>query len=173
MVSSHSVSMYTGSQLTLRMVVNGTLFGLALLMATARILIRLHSQRKLHPEDFVLMFACSTFIASQVVFYILNIDNIYWQGALNFDPNSQILTSIIEDPDAFLRRDLKAQRMQFSIVVLTWTSIFASQNLLSALLPSNDYTTSKIGTSLENDIWNHYKLLALLHMCNFHQLSQL
>lgn len=70
-------------------------------------------------------FACSTFIASQVLLYILKMDNIYWLRATASDRNSRILASIIEDPEAFFRRDSKVQRMEFSSVALTWTYIFA------------------------------------------------
>ena len=109
----------------MKKVVNGTLFGLALLMATARMVIRFHFQRQLHPDDFGLMIACLTFIASQVLFYIIKIDNIYWHAAITSDSNPQILASITKDPEAFLSRELKIQRLEFSSVVFTWTSIFA------------------------------------------------
>ena len=94
-------------------------------MATARMVIRFHSQRHLHPDDFGLMIACLTFIASQVLLYIIKIDNIYWHAAVTSESNPQILASITKDPEAFLCRELKIQRLEFSSVVFTWTSIFA------------------------------------------------
>lgn len=124
-VSSHSISMSTTKYLTLKKAVNGALFGLALLMAAVRIVIRVHSQRKLHPDDFVLMFACLTFIASQVLLYILKIGNIHRLGAVTFDPSSQTPALTIEGPEAYYRRILKVMRMEYSIGILTWTSIFA------------------------------------------------
>ena len=94
-------------------------------MAAVRIVIRFHSQRKLHPDDFVLMFACLTFIASQVLLYVLKIENLYWLGAMAFDPmNPQNLASIFEDPEAFYGQILKVQRIEYSSFVLTWSSIF-------------------------------------------------
>ena len=110
----------------MKKIVNGTLWGLALLMAAVLIVIPFHSQRKLHPDDFVLMFACLTFIASQVLLYTLKIENLYWLGAMAFDPRDpQNLASVFEDPEAFYGRVLKVQRMEYSSFVLTFTSIFA------------------------------------------------
>ena len=111
--------MYTRSSLTLKKVVNGILFGLALLIAVARIVTRFHSLKKLHLDDFVLMFACTTFIASQAVLYILKIEDLYLIGALAFEPMSpQKLASV-------LPRVLTIQRMEFSCLALTFASIFA------------------------------------------------
>lgn len=87
--------------------------------------IRYHSQRQLQPDDYVLIFACLTLIASQIMLYIPNIDDIYWIEALILYPSPQILASISKDPEAFYRRISKLQRMQFSSFALTWTSIFA------------------------------------------------
>ena len=104
---------------------NGILFGLALLMAAARIVTRFHSFKKLHPNDFVLMFACSTLNASQAVLYILKIENLYWIEELTFEPmNPQNSSSILEDPQEFYHRILTIQQMKFSSLVLTFASIF-------------------------------------------------
>lgn len=125
-VSSHSNSTYTGSKLTLMKVVTGILLGLAILSAVARMIIRFRSQRKLQPDDFVLLFACFTLITSQALLYNLKIENLYWVGEIGFDPmNPQTLASILEDPEAFYRRALKVQRIENSSAALTWTSIFA------------------------------------------------
>lgn len=124
-VSFQSISMSTTKYLTLKKAANGTLFGLALLIAAARLGIRFHSQRKLHPDDFVLIFACLTFIASQILLYILKIDNIHWLGAVTFDPSPQTPALTIEDLEAYYRRIPKIMRMECSIGILTWTSIFA------------------------------------------------
>lgn len=125
MVSSHSVSIYTGSQLIPRKGVNGTLFGLALLTVAARMGIRYHSQRQLQADDFVLIFATLTLIASQIILYILKMDGSFWIEALILDPSSaQILVTILEDPEAFYRGISKLQRMQYSSFVLTWASIY-------------------------------------------------
>lgn len=100
--------------------------GLALVMAATRMVIRFHSRGKLLPDDFVLMFACSTFIASQSLLYILKIENIYFLGELTSESMSpQILAPILEDPQAFTRRVSKLQRIEFSSFTLTFTSIFA------------------------------------------------
>ena len=88
--------------------------------------IRYRSQRQLQPDDFVLMFACVTLTASQIMLYIpQGIDDMYWIQALILGPSPQILASISRDPEAFYRRISRLQRMQFSSFALTWTSIFA------------------------------------------------
>ncbi len=98
----------------------------ALLMAAARLVIRFYSQRKLHPDDFVLLFACSTFIASQTLLYVNKIANLYWLGALVNDPTGpQNLALILKDPQEFYRRIVKVQRIDSISTALTWTSIFA------------------------------------------------
>lgn len=110
----------------MKKVVNGFLFGLALFFAITRMVIRFHSQRKLNPDDFGLLFACLTFIASQALLYIFKIESIYWISTVMYNPSTQILTSMIEDPpEAFFRQVLQIQRMELSCVMLTWTSIFA------------------------------------------------
>lgn len=86
MVSSHArclcVQVYWGV-LTLRKAINGTLMRLALLMAVARFVLRLHVQKKLYPDDVVLMFACLIFISSQALLYTFKIDILYWHERLN------------------------------------------------------------------------------------------
>lgn len=87
---------------------------------------RVYFERKLHPDDFILVFACSTFIASQANLYVLNLENIYWLGALVQEPiNPQTLVSILGDSEAFYRRVAKVQRIDSSSLALTWTSIYA------------------------------------------------
>lgn len=95
--------------------------GLALLLAPARIVIRFHSQKKLYPDDIVLIFACITFIASQAILYTLKIDSLYWHEPM--DP--QIFYSTLEDPEAFLRRITKSGRMEWSSLALTFAAVFA------------------------------------------------
>ena len=47
-------------------------------MVAVRMVIQFHSYWKLHPDDFVLIFACLTFIASQTLIYTSVIQNLYW-----------------------------------------------------------------------------------------------
>ena len=113
-------------------VVNGILFGLALLTAAAQMIFRFHFQKNLRSDDYVLLFACLSLIASQVVLYILKIDNIYWFAAVIFE-SSRLQTTpvllILEDDNPekaiFYRRISMFQRMQISMGILTWTCIFA------------------------------------------------
>lgn len=99
--------------------------GFALFLAAARVVIQLHSQRKLLLDDFVLMFACSTFIASQALLYALKIENIYWLRATVMPMTPQNLALILEDPEPFHRQVVKFQRIENFSVALTWTSICA------------------------------------------------
>lgn len=98
----------------------------ALLMAAARIMIRFYSQRKLYLDDFVLVFACSTFIVSQALLYVITIESLYWLGALVYEPmGPQNLALILEHPEAFYRRVDKVRWLDTCSTVLTWISIFA------------------------------------------------
>lgn len=121
----------------MKKVVNSILFGLALLTAVARMTIRFHHfQKNLRSDDYALLFACSCLIASQVLLYILKIDNIYWFAAVMFE-SSRLQTEphvslIFEDDDpseeaiaTLYRRISIFQRMQISMGILTWTCIFA------------------------------------------------
>ena len=94
--------------------------GLALLMAVARIVLRLHVQKKLYPDDVVLIFACLIFIASQALLYALKIDSLYWYGR-----NSEKFVSMLEDPEPFIRQFKKALRIECASLILTFASIFA------------------------------------------------
>lgn len=112
-------------------VVNGILFGLALLTAAARVMIRFRFQKKLRSDDYVLLFACLCLIASQVLLYILKLDNTYWFAAVTFESSLQktpLLIKSEDDPDeaiVFYRRISFLQRMQISMGILTWTCIYA------------------------------------------------
>ena len=172
-VSSHSIFMSTTKYLTLKKAVNGTLFALALLMAAARMVVRVHSQRKLHPDDFVLMFACLTFIPSQVLLYILKIDNIQSFGAVTFDLSPQTPALTNDLPETYYRQISKILRIEYSIGILTWTSIFGVKICFLLFFPSDDYTASEIDYGLESNTWDHNNILGSLLLCIFHQLSPL
>ena len=119
-------------------VVNGILFGLALLTAAGRMMIRFRFQRKLRFDDYVLLFACLCLIASQVLLYILKVDNLYWFAVTMFESSLQQTSSpdvLIfgkekekekEDPaEAIYRRISFFQRMEVSMGILSWTCVFA------------------------------------------------
>ena len=119
MVRPHFNSMYTEIKLTLKKVMNGILLGLALLMVAVRMVIQFRSYGKLQPDDFVLMFACLTFIASQTLLYILEIQYLYWLIEINHNvtnPHTLVMAS---------GRFLKVQQIDAVCTALTWTSIFA------------------------------------------------
>lgn len=116
---------YVQSQLTLK-VVNVIWSVLAVFFAAARMMIRFYFRRKLDLDDFMLVFACSTFIASQAILYVFKLENIYWLGALVQEPiNPQTLVFILGDSEAFFSRVAKVQRIDSSSLALTWTSIYA------------------------------------------------
>lgn len=126
LVRSRFDFMFTEIKLTLKKVINGILLGFALLMVAIRMVIQFHSYRKLHPDDFILIFACLTFIASQTLLYIFAIPNIYWLVEFSNNVTSpQTLALVIGDPGAIWRRFLKVQQTEAASTALTWTSIFA------------------------------------------------
>lgn len=95
-------------------------------MVAIRIIIQFHSYQKRHPDDFVLMFACLTFIASQTLIFTSVIGNIYWLLEIRYNvSNPRFIAMITGDPGAFWRRFLKVQKIDAASTVLTWTSIFA------------------------------------------------
>lgn len=95
--------------------------GLALLMAVARFVLRLHVQKKLYPDDVVLMFACLIFISSQALLYTFKIDILYWHERLN----AQNFVSMLENPELFILRFKKVLRIECSSLILTFASISA------------------------------------------------
>ncbi len=112
--------------------VNATLFVLALLTATARTLIQFNSQRRLRPDDYILMFACATLIASQVLLYVLKIEVIYDNAQSIKDPATRNILFSTSDVAAdgsnaeVLRRSaLNLQPILFSSLALSWTCIYA------------------------------------------------
>lgn len=118
------VSTHTEYCLTLTQSVTGILFGFSLITATIRMVIRFQTQRRLMVDDYMLMFACLTLSAAQIILYMM-MGNPYWVEALVLDPSPQTFALAIEDPNAFYHRILKSQLMADSFGVLTWTSIFA------------------------------------------------
>lgn len=90
------------------------------------IVIRICSHKKLHLDDFVLLFVCLPFIASQTIFYILEIRDLYWLIDISYNiKNSQTLAIIIGDPGTFNSWFLIVQQTDTASDTLNWTSIFA------------------------------------------------
>ena len=92
-------------------------------MVAVRMVIQFHSYRKLHPDDFVLIFGCLTFIASQTLLYILGIQNIYWLVEIRYNATSPQTLAL--DLGVIYRRFFKVQQTEAASTALTWTSIFA------------------------------------------------
>ena len=94
-------------------------------------MIRFRYQKKFRSDDYVLLFACLCLIASQVLLYVLKLDNTYWFAAVTFESSLQKTPLLIKSKDdpqeaiIFYRRISFFQRMQISMGILTWTCIFA------------------------------------------------
>lgn len=114
-------------------------------------------------DDFILMFGCLTFSASQIILYMV-MEDVYWDEALIFDPSPQTIALAIVDSNAFYHPILYLQQIDFDIY-------FCSQSLLSSLLPSDNRTNGKINLSLESFIWNHFVLLGFLRVYNVYRPS--
>lgn len=99
---------------------------LAVVVAAAQTMIRFYFKKKLHPDDFILVFACFTFIALQFILYVFKIENIYWLRALFQEPmGPKTHALIMGDLDAFFHRVAEVSRIDSSCFALIWTSIFA------------------------------------------------
>ena len=98
-----------------------TVFGLDLVTATTRTAFRFHSQKKLHLDDFVLMFAFLALVASQILHYV-KLEAIFGVETRFHDLNP---LNLLNHPEAFYRQVLTLQQIVFACFALTWTSIFA------------------------------------------------
>lgn len=94
-------------------------------------MIKFHSQKRLHLDDYILMFACATLIASQVLLYVLKIEVIYYDAGRLFDPVSRNIlfsSSVVDgsnDAEVLRRRASKLQPILFFSLALSWTCIYA------------------------------------------------
>lgn len=87
-------------------------------------MIRFQSSRRLHLDDFVLMFACLTFVASQILLYV-KLKDVFGVESRIHDLNPVNLAFILNNPEAFYRQVVKVQKIMFACFALNWTSIFA------------------------------------------------
>lgn len=70
------------------------------------------------------MFACLTFLASQILLYV-KVEDVFGVETRINDLNPLNLAFIIKNPEAFYRQIVKVQKIMFACFALTWTSIFA------------------------------------------------
>lgn len=103
-------------------VATGTFFGLSIVAATTRTLIRLHSQRRLFFDDYMLIFACINLIAAQVLLHVMK-SSVYLVEGMIFNPDSDALASMSKAE--LMDRILVYRKLVFAYLVLTWTTIFA------------------------------------------------
>ena len=101
--------------------------GLALVTGTARTVTQFRSQRRLYLDDFILILACLTLIASQILLYVFTIDAMFRQESIFPYPTNlpKLLASVSNSPEVVYRQKLKFQKILFACLALTWTSIFA------------------------------------------------
>lgn len=100
-----------------------SLFGLAILTATIRTVYRVQTHGRLMLDDLMLIFACVTLTAANGILFSV-IPTLYWDEDLILNPNSLAIETA-GSATAFVAQAVRLQRMVFSFVTLTWTSIFA------------------------------------------------
>ena len=93
-----------------------------MLTATVRTVIRIRSQGRLAPDDYMLIFACVTLIASTVLLFDVA-ETVYWDEALILDPSPATLAEAFLP--TFPAKIMHFQQKVFAYLSLTWTTIFA------------------------------------------------
>lgn len=83
--------------------------------------IRIH--RRLRTDDVMLIFACATLIAANVILY-LTLSDLYWDEELLLNPGPTIKASTLM-PGKLFGTVLSTQRTLIIIGALSWTSIYA------------------------------------------------
>ena len=111
------------SQTNIGKAIVGVLFAIAITTATVRTVVQLRQYRRLRADDYALLFACITFIASTTLLFIM-IPSIYWSEVFILDTFSQESIQKITTPGA-PERILHYQQMQDAYLVLTWASVFS------------------------------------------------
>lgn len=103
--------------------ISGALLGLSILTAAVRTVIRVRLYRRLHPDDFMLLFACVTLIAANVVVYLM-LSDLYWSEELLLNPGPTIL-AMARTPEEISGRIQSTRKTMLSFMALSWTAIYA------------------------------------------------
>lgn len=103
-------------------IVIGVTIGLSIIAAVARIAIRFKSQRRLHLDDYLLIFACICLIAATVLLY-LGLSAIYFIEELSLNGIKVLTAGNISMKD-FLDQLIFYQRIYWAYLSLTWATIF-------------------------------------------------
>ena len=86
-------------------------------------MIRVRLYRRLHPDDFMLLFACVTLIAANVVVYLM-LSDLYWSEELLLNPGPTIL-AMARTPEEISGRIQSTRKTMLSFMALSWTAIYA------------------------------------------------
>lgn len=100
----------------------GVTIGLSMIAAVARIAIRFISQRRLHLDDYLLIFSCICLIVATVLLY-LGLSAISFIEELNLN-GIEVLTAGNISMEYFLDQLIFYQRINWAYLSLTWTTIF-------------------------------------------------
>ncbi|KAI9824019.1 MAG: hypothetical protein M1826_007552 [Phylliscum demangeonii] len=101
-------------------VMSGLLFGLAMIAATARFVVRLRLQRRLFLEDIILLFACALLIAGTGLLYKI-LEMLYFMEDLVLSPQ----TALSRLPPEFFQTMVYYQNIVWAYLVVSSTAIFA------------------------------------------------
>ena len=104
-------------------VVIGLIFGIAIITAATRIIIRLRIQKRLYLDDGFLMFACICLTAATGVLYF-GMSTVYMVEESSFEPTSAASISPSEE-SRLLQVIALIQRITWSYEALSWGTIFA------------------------------------------------
>ncbi|KAI9831272.1 MAG: hypothetical protein M1826_003711 [Phylliscum demangeonii] len=99
---------------------SGVLFGLAMIAATARFVVRLRLQRRLFLEDIILLFACALLIAGTGLLYKI-LETLYFMEDLILSPQ----TAFSRLPPAFFQAMVYNQNIVWAYLVVSSTTVFA------------------------------------------------
>lgn len=100
----------------------GVFYGLAIVVASIRLILQARVNRRLYLDDYILIFACVSLTASTVLGYA-NVESLYWNEDLIYNP-AHIYYLLAEHVDVASRIYVN-ERLQYSYSTILWTSIFA------------------------------------------------
>ena len=101
-------------------VISGIFFGIAILAAIARTVIRLHLNQRLELDDAFLSLACVCFIATTILLYKM-LPDIYLFETLETEPGS---VAALIPPVEILQKVVWFENCDSAYLFVTWTAIF-------------------------------------------------
>ena len=100
----------------------GVFYGLAIVVASIRLILQARVNRGLYLDDYILIFACVLLTAGTVLGYA-NVGSLYWNEGLIYNP-THIYYLLAEHVDVAALIKVY-ERLQYSYSTILWTSIFA------------------------------------------------